>query len=136
MITPPAVVLAVIGIPLYWYYSQGGDVAFARTAFTTFAVFCGLGLLPLLEPPIGESISGADADGADVKPTVLAVALLGVYGLFFVIPPARDFFELVPLPWPDVALMAVLALIWAAMTMLFWRLRVVDRLRPMEAKAG
>jgi cation-transporting P-type ATPase E len=133
LITPPAVVLAIIGIPLYWFYSQGGDVGFARTAFTTFAVFCGLGLLPLLEPPIGESISGADADGADIKPTLLAIALLGVYGLFFVIPPVRDFFELVPLPWSDVALIAVLALVWGGLVMVFWRLRVVDRLMPIKA---
>ena len=134
LITPPAVVLALIGIPLYWFYSQGGDVAFARTAFTTFAVFCGLGLLPLLEPPIGESISGGDADGADIKPTLLAIALLGVYGLFFVIPPVRDFFELVPLPWPDVAFIAVLALIWAGLVMIFWWLRIVDRLRPIKTR--
>jgi cation-transporting ATPase E len=133
LITPPAVVLALIGIPLYWFYSKGGDVGFARTAFTTFAVFCGLGLLPLLEPPIGESISGADADGADIKPTLLAIALLGIYGLFFVIPPVRDFFELVPLPWSDVALIAALALIWAGLVMVFWHLRVVDRLMPLKA---
>ena len=30
-------------------------------------------------------------------PTVLAIALLALYGLFFVVPPVRDFFELAPL---------------------------------------
>ena len=133
LIIPPAVLVAIIGVPLYWYYSQTGDVGFARTVFTTFAVFCGLGLLPLLEPPVGESLSGADADGADIRPTLLAIALLALYALFFVIPFLREFFELVLLPWPDIALIAVLALIWAGLVMVFWRLRIVDRMRPIEA---
>ena len=69
LVIPPALALAVLGLPIYYYFSTAtGDVVYARTAFTTFAVFCGLGLLPLLEPPIGESMSGADADGADVAP--------------------------------------------------------------------
>jgi cation-transporting ATPase E len=130
LILPPAVVCAAIGVPLYWAYSQSGDVGIARTAFTTFALFCGLGLIPLLEPPIGESLSGADADGADIKPTLLAIAMLAVYALFFWIPPLRDFFELAPLGWSDIALIGGLALIWAVLVSLFWYLRVVDRLRP------
>ena len=83
LIIPPARGAAPpLGLPLYCYFvNSTGDVGLARTAFTTFAVFCGLGLLPLLEPPIGESMSGADADGADVRPTVLALALLALYGL-------------------------------------------------------
>ena len=124
LIIPPAVLVAIIGVPLYWYYSQTGDVGLARTVFTTFAVFCGLGLLPLLEPPVGESLSGADADGADIRPTLLAIALLALYALFFVIPFLREFFELVLLPWSDIALIAVLALIWAGLVMVFWRLRM------------
>lgn len=82
-----------------------------------------------LEPPIGESMSGADADGADVRPTLLALALLGVYGSFFAIAPLREFFELTPLPWADVVGIGVLAAIWAVLVMLFWRLRLVDRAR-------
>ncbi len=98
-----------------------------------FATFCGLGLLPLLEPPIGESMSGADADGADIRPTLLAIALLGLYASFFVIEPLRHFFELVLLPWPDVLLIAGLAVSWAVVVMVFWRARLVDRVRPIEA---
>ena len=130
LIIPPAVLLAAIGIPLYWFFSQSGDLDMARTAFTTFAVFCGLGMLPLLEPPIGESLSGADADGADIRPSVLAVALLALYGSFFLVTPVREFFELALLPWSDVALIAVLALIWALLVMLFWWMRIVDRISP------
>jgi len=129
LIIPPAVACAALGLPLFVAYNATGDLDLARTAFTTFAVFCGLGLLPLLEPPIGESMSGADADGADIRPTLLAIGLLALYGLFFVVPIARDFFELVPLGWADLAFIAVLALVWAVLVMVGWRTRLVDRVR-------
>lgn len=82
-----------------------------------------------LEPPIGESMSGADADGGDVRPTLLALALLAVYASFFAVAPLREFFELTPLPWADVLGIGVLAGAWAILVMFFWRLRLVDRTR-------
>ncbi|MGI8928971.1 MAG: HAD-IC family P-type ATPase [Candidatus Limnocylindrales bacterium] len=129
LIIPPAFLCTALGLPLYAIYSAMSSVDVARTAFTTFAVFCGLGLLPLLEPPIGESMSGADADGADVRPTLLALALLAVYATFFAIAPLREFFELTPLPWADVLAIGALAAFWAILVMLLWRLRVVERTR-------
>jgi cation-transporting ATPase E len=131
LVVPPAVACAAIGLPLYVAYSGPGDLNLARTVFTTFAVFCGLGLLPLLEPPIGESMSGADADGADIRPTILALAMLALYAAFFVITPLRDFFELVPLSLSDVALIAGLAVLWAVLVMILWRTRAVDRVRGL-----
>jgi cation-transporting ATPase E len=88
-----------------------------------------LGLLPLLEPPVGESMSGADADGADVRPTVLALAMLALYGAFFLVPPLREFFELSLLAWADVAVICVAAVVWAILVLVMWRTRLVDRLR-------
>ena len=129
LVMPPAIALTVLGLPLYWWASQGGDVAAARTVYTTFATFCGLGLLPLLNPPIGESLSGADHDGPNWRPTVLALGLLAVFGMFFAVPWSRDFFELSPLPWPEVAGIAVLAVIWALLVMVAWRGRVYDRVQ-------
>jgi len=129
LIIPPAFLCTALGLPLYALYSANASLDVARTAFTTFALFCGLGLLPLLEPPIGESMSGGDADGADVRPTLLALALLAVYAGFFAIAPLREFFELAPLPWPDVVGIGALAAMWAILVMLFWRLRLVDRTR-------
>ena len=76
-------------------------------------------------------MSGADADGADPRPTVLMLALLLVYGGFFVSAPLRDFFELVPLPLVDVGAIAALALAWAALVMVLWRVRIVERVRAM-----
>ncbi len=127
LVMPPAVILTALGLPLYWLASRDGDVEAARTAFTTFAVFCGLGLLVLLDPPIGDSLSGADHDGPDWRPTVLAIGLLAVYALFFVVPAARDFFELAPLGWLEVVLIGLLAVAWAVLVMGAWRGRVYDR---------
>ena len=131
LVIPPAVACAALGLPLYVVPSATATSSLARTAFTTFAVLCGLGLLPLLEPPIGESMSGADADGADVRPTLLALAMLALYALFFVIPPLRDFFELVPPSVADIALVVVLAILWAVLVILLWRTRAVDRIRSL-----
>ena len=80
-------------------------------------------------------MSGADADGADVRPTILAIALLGLYAGFFVVDPVRDFFELTPMSWSDVGLIAALAIVWSLLVMLFWRLRIVDRIWPRKEAA-
>ena len=136
LIIPPALACALLGLPLFVAFSGHSDVDVARTAFTTFAVFCGLGMLPLLEPPIGESLSGADADGSDIRPSILAVALLALYGGFFVVPPVREFFELTLLPWSDVALIGLLALAWGLLVMLFWWLKIVDRISPSREAAA
>jgi cation-transporting ATPase E len=127
LIVPPAVAVTLIGLPLYWWASLGGDVAVSRTVFTTFAVFCGLGLLVLLDPPLGESLSGADHDGPDWRPTILAGAMLAVYGLFFVIPMARDFFELAPLRLDHVIVIALATVAWAVAVIAAWRGRAYDR---------
>jgi cation-transporting P-type ATPase E len=76
-------------------------------------------------------MSGADADGADIRPTLLALALLALYGLFFVVAPVRDFFELVPLGLSDLALIVALALAWAVLVMALWRSRAVERVRDV-----
>ncbi|MEO7117455.1 MAG: HAD-IC family P-type ATPase [Candidatus Limnocylindrales bacterium] len=135
LVIPPAVACAAIGLPLFAWYVRDGDVGLARTTFTTFAVVCGLGLLPLLEPPIGESMSGADADGADWRPTALAIGLLALYALFFIVAPVRDFFELTVLRWGDIALVGLLALAWALLVLLFWRVRMVERVRAIWHRA-
>jgi cation-transporting ATPase E len=135
LVLPPAMICAAIGLPLYIFYAANTDIGYARTAFTTFAVLCGLLLLPLLEPPIGESMSGADADGADIRPTILAVALIVLYALFFVIEPARDFFELSLLSLADIAFIGGLSLLWAALVLLAWRTRLIDRVRDRLLRA-
>jgi len=127
LVVPPAVALTVLGLPLYWWVARESDIAAARTAFTTFATFCGLGLLVLLDPPVGDSLSGADHDGPDRRPTILALALLAIYAAFFVVSWTRDFFELTPLPLAEFAAIGVLAVVWAVTVIAAWRGRVYDR---------
>ena len=134
-ILPPAVAVSLIALPLYAWYARGGDLGTARTVFTTFATFCGLALIPLLEPPAGESFSGADRDGQDWRPTALALGLLFGYGLVFLVEPARAFFELTPLPLADVALIGLLAAGWCLLVILFWRVRMYDRVMLVWRRA-
>jgi hypothetical protein len=125
------VVLAALGLPLYWWASSTMSLAEARTTFTTFAVMCGLLLLPLLHPPIPVSFTSAhaaDRPHADVRPSVLALAMLALYVLCFVIQPASDFFELVPLGPGIFLLTAVVAVAWAAITIVLWRTDVYQRI--------
>ena len=133
LVAPPAIMLVALGLPLYWWADPAADVERARTLFTTFAVFCGLVLLPLLHPPIGQSPDAADTERPDVRPAILAVAMLLVYGLFFLIAPLRDFFELTPLSWHDVAVTALLSAIWSVAVLALWRLRAYDRVIAVVA---
>jgi cation-transporting ATPase E len=127
LVVPPALALTVLGLPLYWWAIRDGDVAAARTAFTTFATFCGLGLPVLLDPPVGDSLSGADHDGPDWRPTAMALGLVAIYAAFFVVPLTRDFFELTSLPLAEFAAIGVLAVVWAVAVMAAWQGRVYDR---------
>ncbi len=102
LVAPPAAALVLLGLPLYWWSDPAADIDRARTLFTTFAVFCGLALLPLLHPPVGKAQDGSEQEQPDVRPTILAVVMLVLFGLFFLIPPLRDFFELTPLSAADV----------------------------------
>jgi cation-transporting ATPase E len=130
LVAPPAVVLAALGLPLYWWASSTMELQEARTTFTTFAVMCGLLLLPLLHPPVAVSFTSArpgERPYADVRPTLLALAMLALYVLCFVVPPASDFFELVPLGWGIFALTALAAGAWAVITVVLWRADAYDR---------
>ena len=68
LVAPPAVALVLLGLPLYAWADPAADVDRARTLFTTFAVFCGLALLPLLHPPVGQG-PGRQRPGASRYPT-------------------------------------------------------------------
>jgi len=127
LVGPPAVALVILGLPLYWWADPATDVDRARTLFTTFAVFCGLALLVLLHPPVRLAPEDGDERLPDRRPTFLAVAMLAAFGLFFVIPPVRDFFELTPLAVSDVAVTGVLAVMWVGLVVVLWHTRMYDR---------
>jgi cation-transporting ATPase E len=134
LVVPPAVVLAVLGLVLYWWASSVMSLPEARTTFTTLAVMCGLLLLPLLHPPVAVSFTsahGTEPPRGDVRPTVLALAMLAIYVLCFVVQPARDFFELVPLGAGVFALTAVVASAWAVITVVLWRMGAYSRVMAL-----
>jgi cation-transporting ATPase E len=136
LVVPPAVALAALGLPLYWWATSTMVLAEARTTFTTFAVMCGLLLLPLLHPPIAVSFTSAhpaERPHADPRPTVLALAMLALYVLCFVVEPASDFFELVPLGAGVFALTAVVAVAWAVITVVLWRVEAYQRCLDLVA---
>ena len=136
LVVPPAVALAALGLPLYWWATSTMVLAEARTTFTTFAVMCGLLLLPLLHPPIAVSFTSAhpaERPHADPRPTVLALAMLALYVLCFVVEPASDFFELVPLGAGVFALTAVVAVAWAVVTVVLWRVEAYQRCLDLVA---
>jgi cation-transporting ATPase E len=131
LVAPPAVVLAALGLPLYWWASSTMTLAEARTTFTTFAVLCGLLLLPLLHPPVAISFTSAhpaERPQGDLRPTILALLMLGAYDLCFLVAPASDFFELAYLSGGVIALTALVAVVWATLTVLLWRTDAYDRL--------
>jgi cation-transporting ATPase E len=146
LVLPPAVVLAALGLPLYWWATSTMTLAEARTTFTTFAVLCGLSLLPLLHPPVGISFTSArpaERPRGDLRPTALALVMLALYDLCFLVPPASDFFELVYLPVGVIALTALAAATWACLTVILWRsdayrrcLALVARLRRVPQPVG
>jgi cation-transporting ATPase E len=130
LVVPPAVVLAALGLPLYWWASSTMTLPEARTTFTTFAVLCGLLLLPLLHPPVAVSFTSAhpaEPPHADVRPTLLALAMLALYVSCFLVAPASDFFELVSLPMGAIGLTALAAIVWALVTIALWRADAYQR---------
>jgi cation-transporting ATPase E len=136
LVVPPAVVLAALGLPLYGWASATMTLAEARTTFTTFAVLCGLLLLPLLHPPTSISFTSAhpaERPRGDLRPTVLALLMLAAYDLCFIIQPASDFFELVHLPSGVVAVTGLAAIAWAAVTVLLWRSDAFGRAQAVLA---
>jgi cation-transporting P-type ATPase E len=135
LVGPPAVALVFLGVPLYWWADPTADVDRARTLFTTFAVFCGLALLVLLHPPVGRPSEGAEARRADIRPTFLAVAMLAAFGLFFLITPVREFFELTTLSASDVLVTGTLAAVWAALVLVLWHTGMYDRVMTVVASA-
>lgn len=121
-VLPAALTLAPLLIGLYTLtLFTSGDVHEARAVMTTTAVLAGLVLIPFVEPPTPAWVAG-DRLSRDWRPSVLAIGLLGLYGLLHVIPPLREFFGLVVLSWPTVLLIIGLVSAWAIILRATWRL--------------
>jgi cation-transporting ATPase E len=132
---PAALTVAALSFGVYLFYLQtASDVAVARTALTTATVFCGLLLIPFVEPPT-PFWAGGDVLSGDPRPTVLAAAMLLLYAVVTAVPPLRAFFELALLTPADYALLAVLAVGWALLLRTIWRTRLLERWFDLEPRA-
>jgi len=130
---PSGVVIALISIPVMLAAFGAADVETGRSIVTTMTVFSGIALIPILFPPAA-SRSGPIGPGGDVRPTVLAVAMLVLYALIVRVPIARDFFDLRPLPFEAEIAMAVYVLGWMAAAIVVLRLRIPERVGGWVAR--
>jgi hypothetical protein len=103
----------------------------AQSALTTFAVLCGVMLIPLIAPPIKTRI-GSDAFLGDWRPSLLAVGLLVGYAVVLAIAPLRTLFDLAPLSINDYALIGIAAIAWALSLCWIWRVRLIERFLQLD----
>jgi len=119
---PAAVAVTALALPVFAGAVDAGlEVDEARSVLTTITVLCGLGLLPLIRSsgPPGEAgraeAPETTAPGGALErswPWLLAGLMLAVYLGLLAIPPARDFYELAPLPAPVLVVLLVAGAAW------------------------
>lgn len=133
---PAAMTISMLVTGVYLaYLVVTNDVDLARTALTGTSIFCGLLLLPFVEPPNSWWVAGDELSG-DPRPSLLSVAMVALFGVVMGVPALRDFFELVALRWWDYLIMAMLAWVWALIQRKIWRSRLFERLLGIDVKQG
>ncbi len=133
-VLPAAFTVSLVALGIYLaYLGMSNDLPTARTALTTATVLCGLLLIPFVEPPT-KAWAGGDRLSGDWRPTLLAVGMLGLYGVILALPVLRGFFELEILRAVDYLIIALVVAIWALAMRAIWRIRLFERLlaRPDE----
>ena len=129
---PAAFTVSVVSLAVYLaFLGTTGNLEIARTAVTTVTVLCGLVLIPFVEPPT-EWWVGGDVLSGDRRPTLLALGMLGLYGVIMTVPSLRAFFELTPLRGFDYLLIGIVVAVGALFLRLIWRARLFERLLDLE----
>ncbi len=136
---PAAVTMTLVSLFVYLLYLvkavlelPGGDsiaqidYTLPRTALVTILILCHLALLPFLKPPLRCWVGGEPYSG-DWRYTIAACVLTVGLMLIFVIPPVREFYELAALSVRDMAFLILVAIEWALILRLTWRLKFFDR---------
>lgn len=101
-------------------------LATAQSALTTFAILCGLLLIPFAVPPTKALVGGNKFSG-DWRPSLLALGLLLGYALMLALPPLRAFFELTSLRMSEYAVIGTMAMVWGLLLLFIWRTRLLER---------
>lgn len=124
---PAGVLVALLGLPVLPLAFTGNEAAVGRSIMTTYTVFAGIALIPLLFPADSDR-SGPVGRGGDPRPALLALAMLLLYGAIAATPLARDFFELRLIPASTVAALFVYTIVWFVVVLAVLRLGLPDRL--------
>jgi cation-transporting ATPase E len=129
---PAAFTVSVVAVAIYLAYLETtGSLDVAHSALTTAMVLCGLTLIPFVEPPTKWWVGG-DLLSGDWRPTLLALGMLGLYGVVLAVPPLRGFFELTLLRGWDYLLIGGIVAAWALLLRVIWRTRLFERLLDLS----
>ncbi len=126
-IIPAATTLSLAGLGVFFaVLSWTSQLTAAQSALTTFAVVCGLLLIPFVVPPTKAWVGG-NTLSSDWRPTLMALGLLVGYGVMLAIPPLGAIFEIRQLPIGVYILIGVVAVIWGLTLRWIWRKRLLER---------
>ena len=103
----------------------------AQTTLTTFALFCGIALLLLVEPPARFWVGGNELRG-DKRISYLALAMCIASVLLISLSPLRSLFALTLLDSLDYLVIAVYVVIWVFLVRWVWRGHIVERFLALE----
>ncbi len=103
----------------------------ARSALVTFLVFSGLLLILLLKPPTRFWVGGAPLSG-DWRYPLMALVMLGAFGLLLALPGLRSLFDLQILLPVDYLILLLLAFLWALLVRTAWRNHWLERFLQTE----
>jgi cation-transporting P-type ATPase E len=103
----------------------------AQAALTTFIIFCGLLLVPFVEPPSEGWVGGSELS-EDKRPFRLAVLLGIAFAVVLSVPYLRSFFDLIPLTIADYFFLGSVAALWAAGLRYAWRARLMQRFLALD----
>ena len=98
----------------------------AQTATAIFAALCGLLMILFTVPPSKFWTGGSPLRG-DMRPAWLTLGLFVFFAVVLAVPLGRTLFELTALPFYEYLLIAAGAAVWALLTRLVWRTRLLDR---------
>ena len=131
-VIPAATTLSLAGLGVFFAaLAITSQLPAAQSALTTFAVVCGLLLIPFVVPPTKAWVGGNLLSG-DWRPTLMAIGLFAGYVILLFIPPLRGIFEIRTLPIGVYALIGVVAMVWALTLRLIWRKRLLERFLQVD----
>jgi cation-transporting ATPase E len=132
VVLPAALSISLVGVGVYLAeLFATSRLVVAQSALTTFAVLCGIVLIPFIAPPIKTRI-GSDAFLGDWRPSLLAFGLLAGYAVVLAIAPLRTLFDLAPLSISDYALIGIATVAWVVGLCLVRRVRLIERFLQLD----